>query len=310
VKLDDLDDQLVPRLAARLRAFLDGLSDRRRAFGGRLRAVADGPLRRLDDRYASSGPLALVREVPQLGLLVIAAVFVSGTGVALIRSDDQQRAERAQQQLDTASPTSLGAPLGTDITTYIARSRSRLVTLAETKPDTEYTALVSFRAYLTPERVRITLGALDIPQVVVRAKLAATVAPAEVVPIPVTNLVMDVRAFTRALAVRKATEAKEFRGLAASIAGTSPEEQQFKVFYRAAAAAAQQEARVYTGPCACVIGALVRGTARDLAELPAVATVRSVEVGGRTVDEGIELTPLLPEQSGVVAKPTLPIGRK
>ncbi len=310
MKLDDLDDDFVPRLAARLRALLDGLTSRRQALSGRVREVGDGPLRRLDDRYASSGPLALLRDVPQLGLLVIAAVFVSGAGVALARSGDQQRAERVQQQIDEVSPTSLGAPVGTDISTYIAQSKTQLVSLARTKPDTEYTALVSFRTYLTPERARITLGDLEVPQVVVRAKLPAMSAPAEVVPIPVTNLVMDVRTFTKALAVRKQAEAKEFSGLAVSIAGTSPQEQQFKVFYQAAAKAALWEARAYAGACACVIGALVRGKARDLAELPAVATVRAVEVGGRTAADGIELSPLLPEQTGVVAKPMLPTGRK
>ncbi|MEO6204895.1 MAG: hypothetical protein ABIO67_05875 [Mycobacteriales bacterium] len=310
MKLDDLDDDLVPRVAARLRAFLDGLSAQRDALASRLRGLGDGPLRRLDDRYASTGPLALMRDVPQLGVLVIAAVFVSGAGIALARSSDQQRAQRVQEQLDTASPTSLGAPVGTDISTYIAQSTSQLVSLAKTKPDTEYTALVSFRAYLTPERVRITLGDLDVQQVVVRAKLPAEAAPAEVVPIPITNLVMDVRTFGKALAVRKQTEAKEFSGLATSIVGTSPAEKQFKAFYQEAAKAALQEARVFAGPCACVIGALVRGKARDLAELPAVATVRAVEVGGRTAADGIDLAPLLPEQTGVVATPAMPGDRK
>ncbi len=87
---------------------------------------------------------------------------------------------------------------------------------------------------------------------------------------------LDVRTFAAALATRKLVDAKELSGLASSIAGTSKDELDFKTFYQTSAAAAQREAAVYRGPCACVIGALVRGKARDLAELQAVATVRAV----------------------------------
>ena len=306
MKLDDLDQRLVPRVAARLRALLDGVADTRHSAGQRWQALSDGPLRRLDDRYASSGPLALMREVPQLALLLIAAVFVTGSGVALARSGSPARMSAGQQQVNAADPTSLGAPVGTVISEYVGRSRERAAALSQDAPDQEYDALVSFRTYLTPERVRITLGDLDVKKVVVRAKLPSNQEAAEVLPIPVVNLVLDVRTFTAALATRKLVDAKELSGLAASIAGTSKDELDFKTFYRDSAAAAQREAAVYRGPCACVIGALVRGKARDLAELQAVATVRAVEVGGRGPADDVELTPLLPEQLSVVSKLATP----
>ena len=306
MKLDDLDDRLVPRLAAKLRGLLDGVGAARRDARRRWETLSDGPLQRLDDRFASSGPLALMRELPQLALLLLAVLFVTGSGVALARSGAPQPMDAAQRQVDAPDPTALGAPIGTVISEYVAENRARAASLSQRTPDQEYDALVSFRTYLTPERVRITLGDLDVKKVVVRAKLPADQESAEVLPIPVVNLVQDVRTFAAALAKRKLVDAKELTGLASSITGTSKDELEFKAFYKASAAAAQREAAVYRGSCVCVIGALVRGTARDLAELQAVATVRAVQVGGRGPADDVELTPLLPEQLSVVSKLATP----
>jgi len=303
MKLNDLDDRLVPRIAARLRGLLDGTSERRRTAGDALSNVgASGPLRRLDERFASSGPLALLRDVPQIGLLLIAAIFLSGASFVLVQSGGEQRTEQVRQRLDSVNPTSLGPPVGTKIDAYLAATRKRAMLVSQAAPDAEYVALVSFRAYLTPEQARLTLGDLDVDKVVLHAKLPAS----EVLPVAVQNLVPEVRAFYRELSRRKTAEANEFANLAASITGQSKEEQQFKVFYVAAAKAARQEAKAYGVSCPCVIGALVRGTARDLAALPAVKNVRAVEVGGRTADDGLQIEALLPEQKGVVTKLVMP----
>lgn len=303
MRLDDLDRRLVPRLAAGLRTALAGGRAAREAAAARSAAVVDGPLRRLDDRFAGSGPLALVREVPQLGLLVAAAVFAGGSGVALVRAGEPERTRRAvQQRIDQSAPVQLGAPPGTAIAAYVAANRQRSVQLARATPEVSYVALVSFRTYLTPERTRITLGDVDVTRVVERAKPGPGRPGGALVTVPVTNLTMDVRAFNRAYAERKAVEAREFSGLAASITGTSTDELQFKALYTSSARQARAEAQVYRGvSCACVIGALVRGTARDLALLPAVATVRTVQVGPRSVAPDAPLTPLVPEQTTVVA---------
>jgi len=306
-RLRQADDRLVPRLAARLRGLLDGTSERKRSAGDALSNVGTtGPLRRLDERYASSGPLALLRDVPQLGLLLIAAIFLSGAGVALVQSGGQPRSEQVLQQLDNVNPVSLGPPVGTKIDAYLAATRTRAMQVSESAPDAEYVALVSFRAYLTPEQARLTLGDLDIDKVVLHAQLPSS----EVLPVAVQNLVPEVRAFYRELSRRKTAEAKEFTNLAASITGQSKEEQQFKVFYVAAAKAARQEAKAYGVSCPCVIGALVRGTARDLAALPAVKNVRAVEVGGRKADDGLQIDALLPEQIGVVTKLVMPTANR
>ena len=82
MSLRDLDARLLPRLAVALRAFLDAAAGRRETAqeAARQRATAlvaapsKGFLGRLDDRYASTGPPKLLRDVPQLGVLLVAGL--------------------------------------------------------------------------------------------------------------------------------------------------------------------------------------------------------------------------------------------
>jgi hypothetical protein len=309
VKLDDLDDRLVPELAGRLRRFVDAAGERgHRATASvrrRVAALADpattAALRRLDDRFAAHGPLALLRDVPQLGLLLVAAVFLAGSGVALERSGSKSRV--AQTQAESVVPTTLGPAPGTRIATYVAATRKRAVAVSQMAPDGTYTALVSFSRYLTPSQTRLLLGDLEVRKVLAHVQLPS----AEVLPIPVTStLVEDVSVTFAAISKRKLRDRKEFLNLAATITGDSKEEQQFKVFYVDAARTAAKEAAAYGKNCACLFAALVRGKARDLAALPALSGVRAVDVGGGGADDTLQLQPLLPEQKVTVTRPVTP----
>ena len=309
MKLNDLDERLVPRLAAKLRGLVDGASERQgrareKVTGSLLEPDPRSPLRRLDDRFASSGPLALLRDVPQLGLLLVSAVFLTGAGVALARSGEQQRAETAQQQIDTTAPTELGPAVGTNIDDYIAKARERAVMVSKQSPDGVYTAFVSFSKYLTPEQAAMALGELEVTKVVLHAQLPT----ADVLPVDVEDLLPDVRKVYADIVKRKGLDVTEFTKLARSIEPKSKEEEQFKSFYVAAAAQASREIKAYRSNCACIIGALVRGPARELAALPAVAGIRAVEVGSRQVDESLTVRPLAPEQTGTVKKINTPTG--
>jgi len=128
-RLRDLDAELVPRLAAALRSLLDGV--RRRVDVGRAVAAPSGgrALRRLDDRYASTGPLALLRDVPQLGLLLVAAVFLAGAGVALARSSPDRATDRQQAAGEQALPPELGPPVGADVDDHFETARARVLAL-------------------------------------------------------------------------------------------------------------------------------------------------------------------------------------
>jgi hypothetical protein len=310
VRLDDLDDRWVPRLAVRLRAFVDRASVRRERLVERVRTAsaavlqpsAESPLKALDDRYASRGPLALLRDVPQLGLLLVAAVFVTGSIVALERAGDRQRASSAQSSDDPEIPTTLGPSPGTKVAAYIAATRKRAVIVSASAPDHTYTALVSFSSYLTATQAQSLLGDLQVRKVLAHVQLPN----AEVLPIPITSTVVeDVSITFAAVSKRKVRDRKEFVNLAASITGQSKEEQQFKAFYLDAAATALKEAKAYGKDCACVFGALVRGKARDLAAMPALPGVRAVDIGGGD-DDTLQLQPLLPEQKVTVTRPLTP----
>lgn len=311
MKLDELDDRLVPRLAARLRALVDASAARRARLAQRSHGVVaslvdpspSSPLRKLDDRYAGRGPLALLRDVPQLGLLLAAAVFLTGSGVALERSGDRQRATVARDSGEPDIPTALGPAPGTNVKAYIAATRKRAVILSTTSPDGTYTALVSFSSYLTAEQARQLLGELQVKKVLAHVQLPA----AEVLPIPIVSTVVeDVGITFAAVSKRKLQDRKEFLKLAGSIAGASKEERQFKAFYLDAAATALKESRAYGKTCACLFGALVRGRARDLAALPALPGVRAVDIGGGAGDDTLQLQPLLPEQKVTVTRPVMP----
>jgi hypothetical protein len=311
VRLDDrlraADARLVPTLAVRLRTLVDDAAVRRargrealRRAGARVTDPSTvAPLRRLDDRLATRGPLALLRDVPQLGLLLIAAVFLAGSGVALERSGSDRRAADARERLQASIPTTLGPAPGTSVAVYLAATRKRAVMLSAQSPDGLYTALVSFNRYLTPAQAVKVLGDLEIHKVIAHAHITG----AEVVPIPVTtNLVQDVSAMFTAIAKRKLRDRKEFLNLGSSISGTSKEDLQFKAFYADAARTAALEAAAYEKNCACIVGALVRGKARDLAALPALSGVRAVDIGGGD-DDTLQLQPLLPEQTKTVTRP-------
>ena len=310
MRLDDLDERWVPRLAVRLRAFVDNMGVRRDRLAERTRNAttailepsAQSPLRALDDRYASRGPLALLRDVPQLGLLLVAAVFLTGSGVALDRASDRTRTSTEKASDEPEIPTTLGPAPGTKVATYIAATQKRAVIVSTTSPDHVYTALVSFTRYVTAEQAQKLLGDLKVQRVLAHVQLPN----AEVLPIQINSTVVeDVGNSFTGLAKRKVRDRKEFINLAASITGQSKEEQQFKAFYLDAAATALKEAAAYGKNCACLFGALVRGQARDLAALQALPDIRAVDIGGGDVDT-LQIQPLLPEQKVTVTRPLTP----
>ncbi|GAC1443959.1 MAG: hypothetical protein NVSMB55_19050 [Mycobacteriales bacterium] len=259
-------------------------------------------LRRLDERFAVRGPLALLRDVPQLGLLVVAAVFLTGSGVALERSGSPDRATSAGNAAQASFPTILGPFPGTKIAAYLGATRMRAVLVSQAAPDRTYTALASFSRYLTADQTRLLLGDLEVLKVLAHVNLPG----AEVLPIPVSSsLVADVDVTFAAVSKRKERDRKEFVNLAATITGDTKQERQFKAFYVDAARTSGLEAQAYGQSCPCVFAALVRGKARDLAALPALSGVRAVDIGDATGDT-LQLQPLLPEQTVTVTRPVTP----
>jgi hypothetical protein len=306
VSLRDLDARLVPRLAGLLRALLDGISGWRQAVADRARAVAAasraGRLRRLDDRYASRGPLTLLREVPQLGLLLIAVVFLAGAGAVVALSGPDSASTRQQAQQETALPLDLGPAVGTEIDPHFAAARERLMALSRRGPEARHLALVSLNTGLTPEETVELLG--DSSLVVRRAYLRAPVTgdPEVIVFQTQEELMTGLRQVFAEIAVRKAKEQQDLLGTAETIEGGTPEEEEFRSLYVADARLAGEEAAAYRASCACVFALVVEGEVRELAELPALPVVRGVELAPRTADlTALDIRPLAPSEQGVVA---------
>ena len=311
--LKDLDARLVPRLAAMLRGFLDGAQARRERAReaalakaqGLIEAPSKGVLGRLDDRYASSGPLKLLRDVPQLGLLLVAAVFLAGTGAALALSGPEQVRERQMAEREAELPLTLGPGGGDDIDAHFAAARERAVELSRNEPEQNYLALVSLTKGLTPQETGEFLqeSELEVRRAYLRAPVPGE--PEEIVFQTPRDIVPGLEQVFSEIAARKAQEQQELLGTARTIEAGTPEEEEFRRVYEADARLAGQEAAAYRTGCACVFALVVEGTAAELAELPALPVVRGVEVAPRGAElSALDVRPLSPDEQGVVSAPS------
>ena len=114
---------------------------RRGAAGRRRRSRAPGALRRLDDRFAAAGRSALLRDVPQLGLLLV-AVLLAGAGGARWprRAATRRRAADVRSQRAAA----LGPEVGRRRWRRTSTARERAPSSGRGAPRTRRTlALVS-----------------------------------------------------------------------------------------------------------------------------------------------------------------------
>ena len=313
-RVQELDDRLLPVAAAALRRLLDRqtrVSGTARAFvaGRRNRAALRLRLQELDKRYTARGPLALVREVPQIGLLVAVSVFVVGALVVVDQTSPSRQAGSANQisqgsQTDlpvgAALLTGVGPTIGQLAETYVSDVRRSTQRLTAQSPDSIQLGLVALTGYLTPAQIVTLVGPLQVERVLLRPPV--TTGTSEVMDSPVTHVVADLTALFARTAVRKANDAKDLLSTGTSITPTTQEERDFKAFYSAAYATAEQEVAVYRSGCPCVFMVLVRGRARELQALEASASVRAVQFAPAGLTTGqLVVTPLLPGATGPVA---------
>lgn len=309
MKLSDLDERMVPRMAAALRRMLDGMTGRSQG------ASSGGALRRLDDRFASRGPLKLLRDVPQLGLLLVAAVFLAGTGAALALSEDGAAGGRGGGggqardgvQRDAELPLVLGPAVGQDIDEHFAAAAQRLAEVVERDADAEHLALVSLTEPLTPEQSAAFAeqGDVEVRSAYLRAPVPGT--PEEIAFETPGDLVEGLRDVFSETSRRKAQEQQDLLAQASTIPEGTPEEEAFRRQFEADARLAGLEAGAYRTGCACVFALVVEGEARDLLALSKTAGVRGVEVAPRGAElSALDVQPLSPTEKGVVAPPPIP----
>lgn len=311
MKPQDLDRDLLPRAAERVGRWHHALLGRRDRWRRSVQSVDARSLAQLDARLTRSGPLALVRDVPQVGFVVIAAVFLAGAGTAVSQEADRNRVARQasadqQQVLNTDGEqligrSTLGPDVGDDTTIYTADAASSLAAAVKAGQGSRV-ALVSLGGYRTPDQIVALTRGVQVQRVYLRAKAAGP----EAAQLPVDikgDLLGDLdRAYATAVTGRLAAQ-KAYQGYVDTLDVTTSDEQRFKDLYVTFARATGIEAAQYKARCACAFAAIVKGSPAQLAALPARAGVRAVEVAdkGQAIGD-LLVQPLLPEIKGVVPK--------
>lgn len=265
-------------------------------------------LRDLDDRFASSGPLGLVRDVPQLGLLVVVVVFLSGVLVA--RSNDEAQSSRLRG--DAGAPVMLGPPVGSGIEEYFTAVRERTAAVADSDAKGRFVALVSLSDERTPAQAQqlVVQNDLAVRRIYLRAPDGGELSEVLPVDTPSEDVVGAARQAYEQTARRKRDEQRELISLAQSIEPTTDEEAGFKTFYEQAARTAEAEAAAYGSGCTCVFALVVQAPAARLAALTTMPGVRGVELAPRGAKlSDLEVLPLPPDATGVVEPPAPTPGR-
>lgn len=314
MKLDDLDGRYVARAADRVGKAARRLAERRERTTAAVHAVDVRSLRTLDSRYAARGPLALVREVPQLGFVAIGALLFAGSAAVVDQTGAQNRASArasAAQQVVVApgssdggvqlpGRSSLGPDVGDSTNTY---QNAAVVSLREAVKDKgRRVALVSLTTYLTPAQASTSFAGIDVTRVYLRARAAGK----EAVQLPVDikgSLRADLtKQYAALVPLRRAAE-KSYQGYVDTLTVTTKEEASFKELYAQFARSSAVEAHEYATGCACVFAVVVFATPAQLVALGGKPGVRIVDAAGKGLKTAdLEIRPLLPEIHGIVPK--------
>ncbi|GGM86808.1 hypothetical protein ACFFX1_49095 [Dactylosporangium sucinum] len=183
----------------------------------------------------------------------------------------------------------VGVPEGASIPGYLESSRAELAGLAG---DTGVYALVSFNAYLAPDRLAPVLADGSLSSVFARVPLPH--AQTELVRLGAYKLPDDVVTAMDATAERKRGEARHYRDLLA--ANDKPDD--LREIYVTGAIVADNEATAYAEHCSCVYAAVVYATPaalRTIAQRPETRAVDPITELQR-LDRTVFLPPL-PEQT-------------
>lgn len=255
----------------------------------------------LDERFTQTGPLALLREVPQLALFLVALVFCVGTGTVLARSGNGDESERGgsvtRPVLQAASARLLGPQVGERVDAYYADARSGLVKAALSAPTTATVALVTLRSTLTPAQAQVLTAGLQVNRVYLRA---ASARRPETLPVAIKDLGRDLTRAYAGLVSRKTREISALRSFAVSIDRASLPQDRAGADDDVMVVTAERAA--YAHRCACVMALVVTGTPVLLAELAGKPSVAAVQVSRSVRLADLTITPLAPQAAteGVV----------
>ncbi|WP_432977094.1 hypothetical protein [Dactylosporangium sp. CA-233914] len=189
----------------------------------------------------------------------------------------------------------VGVAEGASIPAYLQAGQNELAALPG---DTPVYALVSFTAYLAPERLAPVLAEVSVSSVFARVPLPRT--QTELVRLGAYKLPDDVVAAMDETARRKTEEAQHYRDLLARVSDIPDENREL---YLSGAIVADQEATAYREHCSCVYAAVVYAPPAALRSVAARPETRVVDPIAelQRLDRTVFLPPL-PEQT-TVAEP-------
>ncbi len=289
-----------------------------------------GRLRRLDDAGARGrlgGPLALLRDLPQLGLLVVALIVVAGGARVATRHRAASRQAAATQRdtlvppTTTAVPTApapapatvapvLGPDAGTDVASYLAARGAAAQALGRTLPGEQLLAVVSFTTLQRPSGVGAVVGGLAVDAALVHVPVSVRGAPRPTASGVVRGVPgLDEEALRRVLA-RQATAlevdaADDQRQGETTQPVNADIQAQVQDFFDEAAGAREQAAALRDDG-ACVYAVLVGGSAAELAAVALRPGVRLVDpaTGPGLAPADAQPRGLLPTDTATVSAPT------
>jgi hypothetical protein len=309
-RLRSMDERFVAATAPRVARVLDRIGaaarSSREAATGLVREVDLRHLSTLDDKYATSGPLALFREIPQLLGVVVGMVFIVGTLAAAHDLQSRQTADQQAVQSPDGTSTSgvplslaLGPTVGKTATSYLTLAANSLDTAAAQSPDEQRLALVTLSAYYRPAQARTILSGYVVDRAWVRDSAAGRQAP----PMPV-EVSGDLGSSLATFYSRTAKGQQEASDQYQQLADTTVNDKQYRDFYEQFARLSRAQAKAFGSDCPCVFAFVVSATPTQLQSLRSRPGVRSVEVAGKGARlSDLDITTLLPEVRGVVPNP-------
>ena len=309
-QLRSIDDRFIaaaaPRVARAVQGTTAALRRTREAATGVVRDVDLRDLNALDAKYATRGPLALLREIPQLMAVIVGIVFIVGTLAAAheLKTHQQSASDQTVSGPDGSSDgegsapavIALGPTVGTSATSYLRLAAHSLDGAAAGAPDDARLALVSLSAYYRPAQAVSILSGYAVKRAWVRDSTAGKLAPP--MPVEVSGSLADAlsRFYTRT-AKGQAEAATQYQQLA----DTTTNDLTYKRFYEQFATLSRKQAQAFGNDCACAFSFLVQATPTQLLALRSRPGIRAIEVAGHgAVLSNLDITTLLPEVKGVV----------
>ncbi len=313
MSLRSLDDRLVPRAAAWLQRLPALPSSQRPAPGPdadrapEQRHVPNTPalppkppwsqrLADVDRQHTESGVFGLLRELPQLGYVVL-AVLVVANGLVFMSRKDTQTLTGSDAPIFSPLPEAsarVGPVFGNRVAPYLTTRRHELSVRAAGKPDAQGIAVVSFADYQRIEDVTPFLDTVRPLRSYVRVTVPKE--QTDIREIPVRNFETDMTFGYRLLYAKLVTDAQG--NITQANTTTDPA---FKQAYEHDSRLWYKEAALLQRDCPCIFAVLVQGSLRRLADLALNPGVRLVDLAPEDAAvEDLSFRGLLPEEKKLV----------